>query len=220
MAVAFTLGDLGDLAATEEDYPRARTLHEEALAILQTLGDPASVGHSILCLGLIACHEGDHPTARRHLEHCQSLFDVGQDKDGMAPTLHALGVVALREGAIDEASTRFAASLSLSEEIDDALGIVQCLEGSAEVACNWGRFDAAARLLGAAATGRRRLGAPHSVRDEAHLRRVVALAQTGLGEELFQTTSAAGESLNLTEAVSLARSEVMGNEPVRPIVDD
>jgi len=219
MAVAFTLEGLGDLASGEEDYPRARVLHEEALALLQPLGDPVSIGHSIRLLGLIACHEGDHLTARRHLERCQSLFDLGQDKDGMALTLYALGVVELREGAIDEATTRFAASLNLSEEIDDALGIVQCLEGLAEVACVWGRFDTAARLLGAAVAGRRRLGVKPVARDEAQLSVVVGLARTRLGEEWFQTATAAGESLSLAEAASLARSKVGGNEPVRPIAD-
>ena len=216
LAVAFTLDALGDLATTEENYPRARTLHEEALAILQPLGDPASIGHSLRRLGLVAYHEGDHPTARRHLERCESLFEVGQDKDGMASTLHALGVVALREVAVDEAVTRFMASLILSEEIDDARGIVECLEGFAELAFVQGRFGLAAQLLGAAATGRRRLGTRRSERDEAHLADVVALTRTGIGDERFHASWAAGEAMTLDAAAALVHAETSGNSSDRP----
>lgn len=109
--------------------------------------------------------------------------------------------------------------MNLSEDIDDALTIVQCLEGVAEVACIWGQFDASARLLGAAATGRRRLGAPPSVRDEAHLSGISSFAQAELGEERFQNASSAGESLSLAEAVSLVQTVVGGDEPARPIAD-
>ncbi len=216
MAVAFTLDELGDIAAAEEDYPQARAFHEEALAIVQPLGDPANIGHTIRRLGLIACLEGDHPTARRHLEQCESLFDAGQDKGGMAATLHTQGVVAMREGAIDEASARFVNSLRLSVENDDALGIVQCLEGLAEVASVRGQFNDAAQLLGAVATGRRRLGAPRLARDEAHLIGVDDHTRTELGDEKYQIAKTAGESLNLDEAISLAGAEVLEKEPAQP----
>jgi hypothetical protein len=72
------------------------------------------------------------------------------------------------------------------------------------------RAEQAARLLGAAAALRERVGAPHRTWGRAHIEWAVAEARLTLGEERWTTAYAVGRALPLEEAIAEALDETPG----------
>src|SRR5262249_25651469 len=90
------------------------------------------------------------------------------------------------------------------------------LEGLAAVEAMQGRPDRATRLLGAAATLREAMGFTPGPDDQARAERVVAAARQALGEEAFASAWAAGHTLALEQAISLALEPSGTNAPTQP----
>ncbi len=121
-ARADALHGAGWLAVTQGDYPAARSLYREAVAIRQELGQRGALAFSLRGLGFAALHQGDYSTARAVLE--QALA-IRQEDGGMGPgELEGLALVARREGD-------YSAARRLQEQV---LAIVREVGGRREVA--------------------------------------------------------------------------------------
>jgi hypothetical protein len=115
-----------------------------------------------------------------------------------------LGRVAYLEGEVDEAAVRLRDALAgMTRERTDSC-IPDCLEWLAAVLSARRRPHDAARLLGAAAAGRRVTHRQRFRRDDAAYELDEAAVRAGPAPEAFSAAVAEGERMELTEAVAYA----------------
>ncbi len=221
-ASALALDSLGMLAAQRGDGEAAESLAHEALDRFRSLGDAYGTAASLNTLALTALARGDTALARaRSLESLPISRRLAAR--GSAGRSHlTLARAALREG--DRAAALAAAreALELFQEVGERLGLIQSLEVLGAIALQAGEA-AGARLLGAAAAERARLGAPLSPLEQEDLVRTARAAELALAPGAFQAVRTAGEEMMLDAAVeeasALARTLVLpAAAPVRPIL--
>src|SRR3712207_7836072 len=87
----------GNFAWFQGDYERAKVLHEEALALYQSLEDKAGAAPALLNLGVLALYQSDFTTARARFEQCLGLFQAVGNIRGVAQSFTVLGVVRSEE---------------------------------------------------------------------------------------------------------------------------
>ena len=95
---ANVLNVTGVLAYYQSDYPAARALQEECLAIRRHVGDKRGMASSLNNLGNVAQDQGDYPAARSlHEESLAIVRELG-DRRRIAASLGNLGSVARNHG--------------------------------------------------------------------------------------------------------------------------
>ena len=114
----------GRLAYRQGDYPRARTLHDEALALARSAGDPRAVGQSLSDLGGVAFAEDDVDRAHTlYSESAETLRDAGHEVR-LGTVLGNLAVIRLARGDAKGARTLAEEALALQERTGDKEGRV------------------------------------------------------------------------------------------------
>jgi predicted ATPase/class 3 adenylate cyclase len=148
----------GVLAYQQGDYPAARALDAECLAIQRQLGDRRGIAGSLNNLGLVACDQGDFPAAR--LLHEESLTIVRQlgDRKGIANSLNNLGNVAYDQGDFSSALGLYEESLAIARELGDREGIARVLGNLGNVAKHQGDLTSARALHEESLAIKRELG--------------------------------------------------------------
>ena len=94
-----SLSNLGHVALDQGDYPAARALLEESLAIRRELGDREGIAASLSNLGNVALYQGDYPAARALHEESLAIRRELGDRCGIFYSLEGLAAVvaSLRE---------------------------------------------------------------------------------------------------------------------------
>jgi predicted ATPase/DNA-binding SARP family transcriptional activator len=156
---ARALGGAGVLAADQGDYARARTLHEESLALWRSVGDVGSVAGALNNLGSAVQQQGDHRTARLLHEESLALWRAQGDVPGIAGALNQLACIA-RDDQSDYAlaSLLLEESLALRRSLNDVRGIAISLNNQGLVAYFQGDYTRARTLLEESLALRRSLG--------------------------------------------------------------
>jgi tetratricopeptide (TPR) repeat protein len=197
--------NLGNVSIDQGDYPAARALHEECLAITRELGDRGGTARSLGNLGNVAFEQGDYPAARVLHEECLAIMRELGDRGGMARSLSSLGNVAYGQGdlasarALHEEGLAIRRGLGANGEIDDSL------EGLASVFSALGNPLIAARIWGAAERLREDIGTPLPPKDRPrHYRRVSASRASLESSAAFDRAWQEGRALTLEQAIELA----------------
>ncbi len=116
---AGALRAMGDLAATQRDFPAARRHYTEALALLKQLGDKRGEAMLQNALGMAALNGGEGPVAERHFtEGLQASRDAG-DKSGQTLLLFNLGLVVAARGDLTRAQSLLFEALLLARQTGD-----------------------------------------------------------------------------------------------------
>jgi hypothetical protein len=139
---------------------------------------------------------GDHAGARDRWEAALDLHDWVGLAFGRPFGLWGLGHLALAEGDVPLAARLQTASLSDAVERGDRDAVATALEGLAAAELARDAPIRAARLLGAAATRRRAMGAPEPIITRAHARRTRDRTEERLGADRYATEHARGERLS------------------------
>ncbi len=116
---AKTLNGAGGIAYLQGDYPAARKLHEESLAIQRQLGDRKGVAAALNNLGSVARDVGDLASARAQFEESLSIGREMGDRWYVANVLGNLGIVAHEQGDYQPARALHEESLALLRELGD-----------------------------------------------------------------------------------------------------
>lgn len=146
-ARAKALNGAGNLAYAQGDYARARTMHEQCLALGRELGDARGVANSLNNLAVVAQALGDYPRAAEfHEQSLEQRRELG-DKRGIAMSLNNLGAIAQRRGDYPRAAEFHEESLALRRELGDKRGIALSLNNLGTVALDQGDHAHAAMLL-------------------------------------------------------------------------
>jgi predicted ATPase len=204
------LDALAAVARAEGDDGAARALLTEAEGIGRGAIVPDSYLASVLrALGELAAACGELADARLRFKESLSLARGVGDSYTAARTDLSQAALAQREGLFDEAVGLAREALAVQLQVRDELGIAVSLERLASLAVP---DDAAraARLGGAAAAIRKRLGAPLLPWERTAQQRVVELARDALGEAGYDANTRAGSELSLDDAAADAGLEHPG----------
>jgi tetratricopeptide (TPR) repeat protein len=206
--IAGALNNLGDVVCNQGDYPAAKVLLEECLAIMRELGDRGSIAGSLNNLGEVACNLDDREAARAFFEESLAIRRELGDRSGVAYSLGSLGSLACDRGDLGSAQALCEEGLVIQHELGDKRGIASLLEGLAAVVAALGRFPRAARIWGAAERLREEIGSLLPPNERARYDRRVTAARTALQDSAgFDRAWREGRASTIEQAIELALKE-------------
>jgi DNA-binding CsgD family transcriptional regulator/tetratricopeptide (TPR) repeat protein len=169
----------GCLALPGGDYPRARALFEESLAIARELRDATWTAAALTQLGHVAREQGDYAGARALYEEGLAIRQAGGTRRGLALSHTALGHVALATGDYAGARIWLERGLALHQETRDEGEIAYAHRLLGDVALGEGDWAAADEHYAAGLTRCRRLGHHQGVVYAVEGFALVAAARAG-----------------------------------------
>jgi predicted ATPase/class 3 adenylate cyclase/Tfp pilus assembly protein PilF len=179
---AKVLNVTGTLAWHQADYPAARKMHGESLAIMRELGDRGGIARSLNNLGLVAWDQGDYPSARALHEESLAIRRELGDQGHIARSLNNLGLLAFEQGDFPSAQALHEESLSIVRELDDRSGIATSLNNLANVASAQADHPAARRMYGESLAIVRELGDRSGIANSLNNLSLVATEQGDYSE--------------------------------------
>jgi ATP/maltotriose-dependent transcriptional regulator MalT len=201
---------LGQVARGRGDLERATAYLEGGVARLRAAGEPWLAASYLTNVGVIALERGDLERAAACCEESLS-FARRTGADFVAATaLAGLADVARRRGDLADAKALGREQLLAWRRLNAPAHLAESLEGLALTAAAAGEdtwAERSARLLGAAAVLRERVGTPPSSMGQAYMEQLAVPARAALGEERWAAAFAAGRGLSLEEAIAEALDE-------------
>jgi predicted ATPase/DNA-binding CsgD family transcriptional regulator len=208
---ARALDAAGFLARFAGDFPRARALVEEGLAIQRQLGDPKGIADALSNLGAVTLFQQDLATARQLYQESLATNRRLGNRQGIADALSHLGIIAAYRGEHDAAWAQHAESLTLWQELGDGQGVAWAQDKLGDVALRRGDLPQARELFRASLLLRRDLlhgwGIAESLEGVGGL--AAAEGRFGLALRL------GGAAAALCEALGVHRSPVRDAEFAR-----
>jgi predicted ATPase/DNA-binding SARP family transcriptional activator/Tfp pilus assembly protein PilF len=212
-SIAVNLQNLGSVSLHLGDRDDARRLLEESLALCEELEDTPRVADALHLLGDLTCQEGDLATARvLHERGLAIRQELGKPTWTAHSLLHLGRTVQRQEGAV-AARAFYNRALSTERDRIRAPIIAGCLEGLAAVAATEADPERAVRLLSMATTLRDKSGAVRMPGEEQEYEETLTIARVALGEPLFATAWAAGQSLTLEQVFEEAMATEASDRP-------
>ena len=151
---AQALNSAGNLACNQGDLAEARALHEEALVIFRTMGDPTGIANTLNNLGNLS-----DPSSRRAIyEECLAIYRELGDTRGIALVIGNLGNTIRTQGDHTGAQALIEESLILFRTLGDKQNIGRTLCNLGNMALLRGDTASAAALLEEGLSIRRELG--------------------------------------------------------------
>jgi DNA-binding SARP family transcriptional activator len=127
----------------------------------------------------------------------------GLDRE-LAIALQVLGMILVRQGELSRAMSALREALECMRRDPQPLFASRSVELIASGLAQRGLFVDAARLHGAAATNRDRIGARYWQTDSDQHRPALAAARAALGDESFEAAFAEGREMDIDAALALA----------------
>lgn len=167
----------GLLACYQGDYPNARTLNEEALALRRAVADLPGAARTINNLALVLARQGDFTGAAMRYEESLALKRQIGDVEHLATTLANLGMAYVDDGDYTNARRVYERCLDQWRSQGDDYNVARTLANLGEIALREGQDARAAALLGESLTMRRTLGDKMGLANTIHLLGTLASSQ-------------------------------------------
>ena len=155
---AIALNTAGAVAVYQCNYPAARALFEESLAIARQSGDRKRMAALLNNLGVMAFEQGDYSAARAYHEQSLALARELADRTSIANSLGNLGATALDQSDYEAARARYVECLAITRELGDRYHIAITLRSLGNIARLQGDPATAGMLLEEALAIVRELG--------------------------------------------------------------
>jgi predicted ATPase len=198
------LDAMAELALAEGRLAEAAKLLELSVSEARELGNELGVGEASLRLARVALARGDLVTARSRCEEALGLARRLGERSLEGGGLTALSRLELDLGQERRALEAARSALRIEEETGRRLGVLEALEALAAALATAGRPGPGARLYGAAAAFRERLGTPAPRPDATRHQHRREQARAELGEQRFAAEWGRGRALSWEEAIALA----------------
>lgn len=140
-ARARALRGAGVLAELEGDYPAARALYEDTIAIARGLGDRSGIAATLNNMGSVASAQGDNDRALELWEESLAIRRELGDRRGIADLLGNLGKAAYNRGDYASSHVMWEESLAIYRELDDRRGMTFALSNLGRVALDQGDYE-------------------------------------------------------------------------------
>lgn len=146
-ARARALAAAGMLARTLGDFALAKGLHEESLALYQSLGDRDGVALASFALGGDAGELGEVEAAKSSYQQSLALYRVLGDRRGIAVLQMVFGGLARDQGDLAQAEASFSEALQIQRERGESYTVAWCLLELGDLARIRGAYGRAAAQL-------------------------------------------------------------------------
>lgn len=217
-SLAQPLNFLAMVAVEEGNFDEARALFEESLAICREIGPAARLGSVLQNLGNLLCRQGNYEAARDYLNQSCAWCEAVGDRQLHGLALCDLAAVDCAQRRDDDAQTHCAASLRLLNESGALIDIPPVIEQMALIAQALAHSEYAARLLGAAESVWKLIGAPPPPHIAARHAAAINAARCALGSDVFGNALAQGKAMDRAQAVAFALQQPPLSSPAD--VDD
>jgi tetratricopeptide (TPR) repeat protein len=188
------LGALALVTANRGDLVRAEELAAEALRSARDLGSGPNVADCLNLQGVVAYGRADYPFAASRFDEALTLCrDLG-DRRREAMVLGNRAFVARVTRDYYVAFGEYREALTLSRDLGDLEGLAWAVEGFAALESARGDVAWAARLFGAGAAIRERIGVPVPPIVRIDHERAISHTRAGLGDARFATAWAEGRA--------------------------
>jgi predicted ATPase/DNA-binding CsgD family transcriptional regulator len=204
--IAWSLGNLANVASDRGDYERAVKLYEKGIALCKALGGAQPLGDYLSTLGYEFLLQGDYERATALNEEAATLLRNQGFRGGLQYALDNLGWAALLRGEHKKAKALHEESLALCKELGDQLVASESLDGLACAAGAEGEAERAARLFGAAQALREAVGYQRTPRESTLRAPYLAAIHSRLDEMTREAAFAQGRKMTLDEAIEYALS--------------
>jgi predicted ATPase/class 3 adenylate cyclase len=201
--VAQALERLGLVEWAEGDADAVTRRFEEVLPTWREIADDRRACYALMMLGQAACMRGDYVEGGRRYHECEELAKRLGDPRSLMYANHSLADLSLFEGDYGAAFDGYVAGLARAREFGDASWLTYELEGQAIAAAATARPLRAARLAGAAAAQRQKIGlglmSPWWTRLQD---KWLGVARDALGPESAEMAVTEGHDMGFEAAVS------------------
>jgi predicted ATPase/class 3 adenylate cyclase len=208
--IAWSLGNLANVAGDRGDHERAKQLYEEGLALSRRLGSAELLGAYLISLGSESLLEGEPERAIALNEEAAELFRKRGRRGGLQHILDNLGRATLLRGDYERAETLHKESLRVSQDLGDKLVASDSVEGLACTAGAQGEAERSAILFGAAEGLREAEGYQQAPRDRSLREPYLAAAHAQIGEATWSAAWEKGRSMEFEDAVVYALEKPHG----------
>jgi predicted ATPase/transcriptional regulator with XRE-family HTH domain len=206
-ALAWALEVLGACRREEGKTVEAQSLLEEAIQVLQELGDDARTVGPRAQLGLLAHRVGDYDRAEILLTQCLGSSSGERSFLGFeGGILNNLGLIAEDRGDLDRAYRFHTRSIAYFRQSGYLWHLPGVLEGFASLAARQFQAERAMILAGAAVAIRERIGSPISPFKKPRFDQAVGRACRELGDAALIAWER-GQALTPEQAIAFALAE-------------
>jgi predicted ATPase/DNA-binding SARP family transcriptional activator len=213
--LALTLSALAQLLANSGQLEPAAARAQEAVTLARECGTRWDIAYCLTnAAAFVAQRRGDCEAADRALEEAEAIWSPIRHPLGLPFVLNARALLALRRGDA-EAAARFArAALVETHTLRELWFSARSLRVLA-MTCTSDR-PRAARLLGAAETMLRTIGAPMLVHETTEHERLLGELRQSMPSTELEAELEAGRALSFDAACELALADVEAPAPVPP----
>lgn len=205
--LACVLSNQGHLEMIAGRDHEARVFLEQALEIGIRNDSDFNILHASSNLGQLELRLGRLDRADELLHLALHLAARMKNTMARADIILSLGRLSEEQGKRWEARSLAIEALALAHTVELRANVADSLEQAAFALHGLNESKRAARLLGAAAALRRRMGAPNTRDDKAYYDARLTAVREALGEKAFAAAWDAGSRLSRDEAVALAMEE-------------
>jgi tetratricopeptide (TPR) repeat protein len=203
---------LARVACDEAEFDEACRLSDKALDLFRSAGYARGMGTALRVLGRARYHLGQLDQAQVTLEDSTEHFRKGGWGFGEAWNMATLGWVAVDQRDLARAERHFRDGIKRSRSLGLRAQLIELLDGLAYFAANQGRWEQALRVAGAANAFHQAAETPLPLPEQRRVEQALELARTALGVRQSARAWAAGQQLDLEQALAVG----IGNEPVPP----
>jgi predicted ATPase/class 3 adenylate cyclase len=137
----------GHVVFDQKDYPQARSLFEESLALYRQLEDEDNICLLVSDIGMVDYHEGDYQSAKLRYEESLGIARQGEDLTLIAVNLLRIGDIARLEKDYATAADLYEESLSILQDLVWNLELASNLHKLGYIAQYQGDLQKAAQLF-------------------------------------------------------------------------
>jgi tetratricopeptide (TPR) repeat protein len=182
---ATALVHLANVALGLGDFEQAIARLDQAIPMVNAIGDSWQVAFALNNYGEVARAQGDYATAEGFYLKTKEQYLEADAMGDQARLVHTTAYLALHKGDYEDARELFYQSLTQFRELGNKRGIAECLAGLAAVASDLGQDEWAVPLLAAAQGLLTSFGAAWWPADRVEVDRIRTNLQYRLGEEKF-----------------------------------
>jgi CHAT domain-containing protein/Tfp pilus assembly protein PilF len=159
-SVSTNLNNIGVAYEHQGNYPKAKDLYQQALAISRQQNERSGEATNLNNLGVVSINQGDYTAATQYVEQAFKLAIAQNDRNGEIVYRLNLGQVASRQGNYATALERYQTALTLSQSIGQRATSASILDKIADVQRYQGNYAKALENYQQALKMYREIGQP------------------------------------------------------------
>jgi predicted ATPase/DNA-binding SARP family transcriptional activator len=202
--VAHTLCLMGNAAQETLQTDRAIQLCAESVARYRALNHPPGLTTALFYLANVLAVNGRLEEGVRGYEEAIRLAEAQGDIRFQSTLIFCIGECLKLEGRFEEALSRYREALAFQRSLREPLPLTYLLRSLVTIAIRYERFETAARLLGAMATLRRRIGYQAALHEKPLLDSLHDTLRVSLPPSIYESAMRDSQELDFTQCLEMA----------------